>query len=218
MKCFTKSGTSEILSQRRHLYSNYIEAIVQVLSESPLGDGFFEILVCGDDQADVNFNPLVSTDSLKFPVLQKAQQFDLYGGTDFSEFVKKKRAAVRGFKASLPLVDSAGERAFLMPKQLAFHQVFRECAATHFHIRLVAARPVLMYGRGYQFLSGAAFTCNQNRRPAGCDLLDDLKYGLHLRAIADHVPEFIFRAKFFSEFLGFLQEVSVREYLLYVRL
>src|SRR6185369_9808088 len=53
------------IAQRRHFERNYIQTIVKILPELSALDCFFKILVCGRNQAQIDFDGCRSTKALK---------------------------------------------------------------------------------------------------------------------------------------------------------
>ena len=84
------------LAQRRHRNRKHMQAIEQVLAETPgfhVGD---QVAVGGRDDAHVDLDRLARADRLDFAFLDGAQQLDLRGRRQFADLVEEQRAA-RGF-------------------------------------------------------------------------------------------------------------------------
>ena len=64
-----------------------------------------------------------TTDAFYAAFFKDAQKFHLHVGRHIADFVEKKCASARFFKAPLPLGIGASEAALFMPEQLAFEQV-----------------------------------------------------------------------------------------------
>src|SRR5258708_14785872 len=86
----------------------------------------------GCDKGNVNIMCAVAGESFEFLLLQDAQQFCLKFQWNVANFVKKKRALVRKFKASRFLSDRSGECAFFMTEQFTFQKPERDCSAIQF--------------------------------------------------------------------------------------
>src|SRR6478672_332852 len=82
------------LAQRRHLDADDVQAVEEVLAELALGDSLLKWPISGGDHADIDFDGLVSADSLKCPRLQDAQDLGLGGGSHVADFVEKDGAAI----------------------------------------------------------------------------------------------------------------------------
>ena len=56
--------------------------------------------------------------------MKDAEEFDLNGGREVADFVKKEGAFVAVFKATGAFGDRAGERAFFVSEEFGLHEVF----------------------------------------------------------------------------------------------
>src|SRR5712692_2674473 len=131
-------------AQRRHRQLDDVDTVEQVLPEAARRDQRGELLMCGADDAHVDRILLRRADLAHPPLLDRAQQLHLHGERQLGHLVEEQRAAVRRLEEALAVFGGAGERAFLVAEELAFHQRFRDGAAIDRHERLVAARAVLM--------------------------------------------------------------------------
>ena len=68
------------------------------------------------------FTRAIRAHRLEFLLLQNSQQLGLSFERQFGDFVQKQRAAVGVFKAADAPVGGAGECAFHVSEQFAFHQ------------------------------------------------------------------------------------------------
>ncbi len=113
-------------------------------------------------------------------LLQNAQQFGLRGIRHLADLVQQKTASGSEFEAACAPIHRAGERAFLVPEDLALDQRFRNGCAVYADERLCLARAQLVQGAGYKFLSCSALAGDQYVDVRGRDLLDqseDLAHG-----------------------------------------
>ena len=76
-----------------------------------------EILVSRRDDAHVDLDRLMPTDTKKLAVGQYPQQPGLKCGGHIADFVQEKRAEVRLLKAAEALRRRTGKRALLVPEQ-----------------------------------------------------------------------------------------------------
>ena len=151
----------------------------QILAKRPRLHERLEIFVCRRHQSHIGRQCLVRPHALVRSLAEKPQQFHLNRRVDFPDLIQKKRPALRLLEApDAPLVR-ARERALLVPKQLALQQRRRERRAMHRHQRKPRARAALVNALRDQFLAGAAFARDQNRRPRRRNLLHDVEHLLH---------------------------------------
>ena len=101
-----------------------VQPVKQILAELARGDGGFQRLVRGGDDAHVHLERLVAADALERAGLQHAQNFRLRGGRHVADFVEENRAFVALLEFADALVGRAGERAFFVAEQFAFEQLF----------------------------------------------------------------------------------------------
>ena len=73
----------------------------------------------GSNDSHIYFARLVAADSFYFALLQYAQQFDLDGRRQVSDFIEKDRAAVGLFKTTGFIADRPGECTFDMTEEFA---------------------------------------------------------------------------------------------------
>ena len=128
----------------------------------------------------------IGADAGKRSVLQHAQQFHLDGKRHVADFVEEKRAAVRLFEASGAAGDGTGERAFFVAEEFAFQQIFRNGTAVDGDHFLLPPRAVFVHRLGDEFLAGAAFAGDQNRRVRAGDAADEFENFLQRAGNADH--------------------------------
>src|SRR6185295_3956016 len=103
-----------------------VEAIEQIFAEAALRDFFPQVLLGRTDQADIDINSVVPTNTLKLPLLEHPQEFHLDDRRDFTDLVQKQSASMRQFKSSSPLTERARKGAFLVTEQLCFEQRLRQ--------------------------------------------------------------------------------------------
>ncbi len=97
--------------------------------------------------------------------------------------------AVGRLEAARARVDGAGERALLVPEQLALEQRLGQRRAGDLDEGLAAPRAVLVQGLREQLLAGAALAEQQHGGRGGRHLPDRLEHREHLGALADQVVE-----------------------------
>ena len=102
------------LTERRQHDRHHIQAVIQVLSESPLRDLLFQILLCGAHQPDIRLDRVVATDTFELPFLENPQELDLHHGRDLSDLIQKQRAFMGQLEPASPLPKRTREGPFLM--------------------------------------------------------------------------------------------------------
>ena len=100
----------------------------------------------------------------KFLLLQDSQVLRLQFKRNIADLIQKQRSLVRQFESANSLGYGAGERTFLMPKQLAFEKAERNRSAVHLYKRMTLARAQIVNCASDHLLAGARLTLDQDRR------------------------------------------------------
>ena len=133
------------------------------------------------DHADVNFMSAVAAESLKFLLLQDAQQFRLKFQRDVADFVQKQGALVRKFEAADFLSDRSGKCSLFMPEQFALQKPERNRGAIQLNEGAFAAGTQIVHRAGDQLFAGSGLAQDQHagirRRHNGYELQRGLQSG-----------------------------------------
>ena len=140
------------------------------------------------DQPDINLMSAVAAESLKFLLLQNAQQFRLKFERDVADFVQKERALVRQFKASHFLSDRSGKCSFFVTEQLTLQKPERNRGAIQFDEGAFAAGAQIVYRAGDQLLAGSGLAQDQHARIRRRDNGYQLQRGLQSGALSHDCP------------------------------
>src|SRR4029077_5378328 len=159
----------------------------QIGAESGFANRVLQILIRSGQKADVELDGPRAADADEFALLKDAQQLGLQRQREFADFVEEHAATFGDLEQPFLLANSAGERPFLVPEQLAFEKRFRQCRAIQRHERLIFALAVFVNGTRGKLFARAAFAVDQNCGIAGSNLLNELVDLAHARALADHV-------------------------------
>jgi hypothetical protein len=73
-------------------------------------------------QPEIDTNCSRAPQPLEFPLLQNMQKFRLKLQWNVTHLIEKKRSFVSQFKTSNLSANSAGKRAFFVPKEFAFNE------------------------------------------------------------------------------------------------
>ena len=98
-----------------------------------------QVAVGRGDDAHVDRSDVVAADALELALLQHAQQLDLQLRRQLADLVEEDRPAVGQLEPADAPGDRAGERALLVPEQLALDQARRQRGAVDLDQRLVLA-------------------------------------------------------------------------------
>ena len=173
-------------AQWRYLDGQHIEAVEQVLAEAALGDHFLQVAMGSAEDAHIDLDLAVATDPAKAAVVEKAQQLGLQVGRHLANFIEEYRALVGQFHQPwLAPALGSGEGAGGITEQLALGEVFRQRRAVQGQERRAMASADGVAGAGHQFLAGAGFTLDQQRRIQGRDPLRPSLEGADRRRLAE---------------------------------
>jgi len=112
------SPVLEVRNEDRH----YIQAIVEVLAEFAILDGFLKVLVAGGNQPDIDRNILAAADFSNDPFLQYPQQFNLEVLRKGIYLVEEQGTALGFLDEPAPGLVSTGKGPFLMAKELRLEE------------------------------------------------------------------------------------------------
>ena len=120
-----------VLAQWWHVNVKDIQAIEEIGSQMAVRHSILRIAIrCGQD---ANIHVLLGTGSqpAQFSFFQDAQQLRLRADRHFAQLIQQQRPARGQFEASGAPFYGSGEGAFLVAKNLAFDQRFRNGRAIH---------------------------------------------------------------------------------------
>ena len=173
------------LTERRQRDSEFVEAIVDVLAESPSPHFSLERHIRGGNDPRGNANRLLAAERLHLSVLESTQELALRGKGNVGDLIEEQGTAVRALEVPVLSLMRSRERALLVPEELGFDERIQDRAAINRHKRLLSPGAQVMDRPSDEFLSCARLTFDEDReRRVGhlADLLDNL---LRLRAGAD---------------------------------
>ena len=104
------------LGQLGNVDANYVQAMEQVLSESPLLYQTFQILMGRGNNAHIDLNRYAPAYPIEFSVSKNPQQSGLGIGRHISDLIEEQSASIGLLKTSLALVVRAGESPFFVTK------------------------------------------------------------------------------------------------------
>ncbi len=159
---------------------NYVEAIEQVLPETPGLHLLFQVPVGGRHHPNVHLDGADAAHPLEFHLLEHPQELDLEALGHFRHFIHEQGAAVSQFEPALAHGHGVGKGAPFVAEEFALQQGFGQGAAVDRNEALGGPVAALVDGPGDEFLAGAALAGNQDRGPGlghpfhqGQDILHD---------------------------------------------
>src|SRR4029453_1575892 len=108
-----------------------VDAVEEILAESPVPHRLLEIDVRGDNEPEVRANRLGPPDALDLAFLNRAQQLGLQVEPEIADFVEEERAARGELELSELLLQGAGERPALVPEKRALDELVRNRREVH---------------------------------------------------------------------------------------
>ena len=110
------------IAQRGNLNGKYVEAVVEVATESALSDTVGEVGVGGGDDADVHALSARAAETLELLLLKDAEKLGLEFERKVADFVEEKRAAIGQFETANFLVNGPSEGAAFVAEKLGFEE------------------------------------------------------------------------------------------------
>ena len=148
------------------------DAEKEVLAEGLCLNHVLQIAIRCADDAHVDRNLLAASQPLDDTLLKEAQHLRLHGKRHVAELVQEEGASLSRFDFAFRTLVGAGERAFLVAKQLAFDKRLGDRVTVDRNERLVRARRQVMDGARDDLLAGAALTLEQAGQVGRGDLFD----------------------------------------------
>src|SRR5256886_9791691 len=164
---------------------DYGQPVIQILADPPLFDRFVQVAVGGGDEPHVNRDGAGPAQPLDLTLLCGTQDLRLQREAHVDDFIEKHRAARRLLEAANFAGDRAGERALLMPEQLALEQVLRNRRAVDRDERSGRLGAVQVDGAGYDLLPRPRLALDEDGRVAPSDPRHELVDLQHRRALPD---------------------------------
>src|ERR1700690_2505513 len=146
-----------MVPQGRDIDGHHIQAVIEVLAESPLFQRGTQIAIGRGNQADIHFVRFRAAETLEFALLQNAQQLHLDRRGEVADLVEEKSAAVREFELSRLARGGARKSALLVAKKFAFKQRLGNRGAVDLDKWAGGALRMLVDGPRDQVLSHTAF-------------------------------------------------------------
>jgi len=97
---------------------------------------------------------LLATDPHELALLDDSQELRLQGRRELADLVQEDRALIRELELPELLLDRVGERASLVPEELAFEQILGDGGAVERDERLLGSRALVVQGLGDELLPG----------------------------------------------------------------
>src|SRR5437879_406180 len=178
------------LAQRRHPDRDYVETVIQVLAEAPVGNGFLEIAVSRGNDPHINTDRLFSAQPLEFLILKHLQKFSLQLEIHVADFIQQNRAAIGHFKHAGLLLKSSGKRAALVSEQLALHQLRRQSRAVELEKNLVRPWRLRAELTSDDFFADPGLALYEYRDLGTADLSQQRFHGFHTDAARERMIAF----------------------------
>src|SRR6202166_2736425 len=179
----------EALAQTRQLNRKNIESVVKVFPEFSFAKPRLQIAIGRGQHSHVDRHLGTAAQATDLAFLDDPQKLGLQFGLHLGDFVEEQRASVCKFEAPFAAAVSTRERSALVAKQLTLHQGLGQRGAIDRDIRPVRSSGKFMNRASDQFLAGAAFAHDYDRRAGRRDLLDGRHYAPHRQRLTDERPE-----------------------------
>src|SRR5207247_8989032 len=166
-----------------------VEAVEEVFTELPRGQGVGGGLVGGRDDPDVDVKLFAAADATERVVLKDPQELGLHRNLQLGDLVEEEGAPVGELEAAEPPLDRSREGAALVSENLALDKRLGNGGAVDGDERALAAAGALVDRPRDPLLAGAALAVAQDRRAARGGRLDPPLRHLHRRRLAHALSE-----------------------------
>ena len=173
------------LGEGREVNADHLEAVVEVLAETPVLHELLEVAVSGGDETQVHGDLVLAADADEPALLEHPQQLHLRVESQLAHLVEEERPSPGELNLALAPLVRAGEGAFLVPEQLGIDERRRERAAVDVDERPVASRTASVDQARDDFLSRAGGARHEDGRVGRRRLLDQLEAPLALGALGE---------------------------------
>src|SRR5262245_14386691 len=145
------------LAQGRDPDREYVQAIVQVLTEAVVSHRLNQVSMRRGHNAHVDSSRALATKALDDAFLEDPQQLDLDLQRHVADLVEKYRRPVGRLETANLAGHGIGEGTALMAKQLAFDEGDRYGGTVHADHRQVSSRACFVNGPRKELLADAGF-------------------------------------------------------------
>src|SRR5438034_1751511 len=175
------------LPQRRQSDGYHTQAVVEIFAEASGCNFAIQVVSRGSDQAKVNRDRRVASQTFDYALLNCAQQLCLQAKRKLGTLVKEESACLRLFKPADSTRQGAGKGSLLVPEKLRFQQTVRNGSAVDLDERPLGTGTVLMDRICHQLFSRTRFAGDQDGGIGRGDPPNQLVHVLHRQAVADDV-------------------------------
>src|SRR4249920_3554317 len=144
------------IAQRWKLKVDYVQAVVQILTEAAFANESKEFDVGSGDDAHVDFELLCAAEAHELALLNDAEKLGLGFRADGGDFVEEDGALIGDFEEAFFGGNCASESALYVAEKLGFEKVHGDGAGVDRHEGFVGAGGGGVNGFGDELLAGAA--------------------------------------------------------------
>ena len=159
------------LTQRRHMQSDNIKPVIQILTELAGLHARGEILVRGTNHANINGVLCCGTNLAGAFLLDRAQKLYLHRERQISHLVQKKGPAIGCLEETISVSLRSGKGALFVTEEFALHQILRDGAAIYRDKGPVPPRSVFVNKPCRELFTTARFARDINRGLAAGQLV-----------------------------------------------
>ena len=165
----------------------------------------------GGNNSNIDFYRLRTAQAFKLAGLYYLEQLGLQFQRQFANLIQKQSPAFGSLKDTRFVSDGARERAFFVPEQLVFDQVWGKCCTIDNHKRFGTALTQLVNAVSDDALAGSCFSEQKYRCRSGSHLPGRTEYRLELLALSDDMLEPLFRYEFLTQIVVLLLDLLLQQ-------
>src|SRR3990172_4375607 len=164
------------LAQRRDGHVNHVEPVIEVLTETLVGNPRDEIAIGGGDDPNVDDRrDATRPHALNLAVFQKPQEQGLHAQAHLADLIHEHGPAVGLIEQAALVAIGIGKAAAYVPEELRLEQRVRHAGAVHRDEGTVRPTAALVDELRDDFLADAAFAGDEDLR-VGARRADDLLF------------------------------------------
>ncbi len=176
------------IPQGRYVEGDYVEPVVEIVSEGPLLDHAPDVPVRRGDDPGVERELVTAPDPFEFPRFEDPQEAGLQVEGQRGDLVQVERAVAGLFEFARLAARGARVGAFLVAEQLGLQDLFGEAVAVDDHVGLVFGREVVE-GLSQERLACSRLAQDEYRAVLGSDHHDLVEEDPDALALADEFRE-----------------------------
>ena len=181
------------LTQSRYGNRHRIESIVQILTETTIGNSLHKVGVRGSHNTHIGLLHLGRANSHKLSRLQHTKQSHLRSQRQLSHLIEEYRTSVSLLEVALARVNCTRKGSLLVAKEFRIDSTLRYGTTVHRNILIVLARREGVYHLRKELLTHTAFARYEYRQIGRRNTQSNLQRPIQERGVANNSKALFYR-------------------------